>query len=96
MKMSSTALFNEFAKDFYTPPQEDTGAAMAEVMEGKLSNLLDQFQNRLNESLEAINRPNMVEEINNTSETVESEIEAPEEPEIPDFKQMIEEVNMDA
>lgn len=93
MRMSSTALFDEFAKDYYQPPQEDTGAHMAEVMEGKLSNLLDKFENRLNEAVEAVNRPNTVDMMNNTPEEVESEIEAPEKPEIPDFASMIEEVN---
>lgn len=93
MRMSSTALFDEFAKDYYQPPQEDTGAHMAEVMEGKLSNLLDKFENRLNEAVEASNRPNTVEMMNNTPEEVESENEAPEKPEIPDFASMIEEVN---
>ena len=92
MRMSSTALFDEFAKDYYQPPQEDTGAHMAEVMEGKLSNLLDKFENRLNEAVEAVNRPSTVEMMNNAPEEVESENEAPEKPEIPDFASMIEEV----
>ena len=93
MRMSSTALFDEFAKDYYQPPQEDTGAHMAEVMEGKLSNLLDKFENRLNQAVEAVNRPQTAETDISTPESVESENEAPEQPEIPDFASMIEEVN---
>ena len=92
MRMNSTDLFNEFAKDYYIPPQEDTGAHMAEVMEGKLSNLLDKFENRINEAVEAVNRPQTAETDISTPESVESEIEAPEKPEIPDFASMIEEV----
>lgn len=81
MKMNSTQLWDEMLKDNIVPVQEDQGAHMAEVMEGKLSSLLDKFENRVNEAVESLNRPN-----NSSSEELNSPESAPEKPEQPNFE----------
>lgn len=82
MRMNSDQLWNEMLKDNAVPVQEDQGEHMAEVMEGKLTSLLDKFENRVNEAVEAINRPNNAEMMNSTSEApneLESDHAQPEE-----------------
>lgn len=86
MKMNSTQLWDEMLKDNIVPVQEDQGAHMAEVMEGKLSSLLDKFENRVNEAVESLNRPNNVEMMNSSSEELNSPESAPEKPEQPNFE----------
>lgn len=86
MKMNSTQLWDEMLKDNAVPVQEDRGEHIAEVMEGKLSSLLDKFQNRVNEAVEALNKPNNVEAMNISSEEINSPESAPEKPEQPNFE----------
>ena len=81
MKMNSTQLWDEMLKDNIVPVQEDQGAHMAEVMEGKLASLLDKFENRVNEAVESLNRPN-----SSSSEELNSPESAPEKPEQPNFE----------
>lgn len=87
MKMNSTQLWDEMLKDNAVPVQEDQGEHMAEVMEGKLASLLDKFENRVNEAVESLNRPNNVEMMNSSSEELNSPESAPEKPEQPNFEQ---------
>ncbi len=86
MKMTSTQLWDEMLKDNATPVQEDQGAHIAELMEGKLSSLLDKYENRLNEAVESLNRPNNIEMMNSTAETPNAPESAPEKPEQPKFE----------
>ena len=47
MRTTGTQLFDEFAKDFAQPMPEHSGAHMAEVMENKLSNMLEEHTKRM-------------------------------------------------
>lgn len=53
MRMNGTELFDAFKEDFATPAPEDAGAKIAEVMEAKLSALMDKYEKKLQELTEA-------------------------------------------
>lgn len=53
MRMNNSELFDAFAEDFSSPAPEDAGAKIAEVMEAKLSALMDKYEKKLQELTEA-------------------------------------------
>lgn len=53
MRMNGSELFEAFEQDFASPMPEDTGARIAEVMEAKLTALMDKYEKKLQELTEA-------------------------------------------
>lgn len=78
-----TDFWTEVNKDNYTPEVPDTGAHMAELMEDKLSNMLNKFETRINNAVEALNTPKQETKDISAGKQPESENEAPEQPEQP-------------
>ena len=78
-----TDFWTEVNKDNYTPEVPDTGAHMAELMEDKLSNMLNKFETRINNAVEAINTQKPDETDNSTGKQPEAENGASDEPEQP-------------
>ena len=78
-----TDFWTEVNKDNYTPEVPDTGAHMAELMEDKLSNMLNKFETRINNAVEALNTPKQETTDISTGKQPEAENEAPEQPEQP-------------
>lgn len=75
--------WTEAVKDNYTPEVSDTGAHMAELMEDKLSNMLNKFETRINNAVEALNTPKPDETSNSTGNQPEAENGDSEQPEQP-------------
>lgn len=76
MRMNNSELFDAFAEDFQTPAPEDAGAKIAEVMEAKLSALMDKYEKKLQELTEAnATRPEDNAALDQIAETL------PEDPE---------------